>query len=592
MGLIPNQAIKFAIPKCTADQATTGLCNVLRKELFDLNTIQSKLQSLSFHSVLGMVQNIASEEIGSNVVNAVTSIMEGYTSEFISQVGSKVVKEAQKVAMTVLGFVGLIVNGKSGLLLAICQIIRDDLDETLVEFKLKSQEAVALCIEIDDLMADVSDLGTHYPKIKEKLSKAEQWLSRAERQMTYLYNDMAIARKSVSDRHYSLAQSYLYIAKHHICPEHGDKYEEIGKRAFSIAQSYGFSNFGDILGDIWKESGDSMIKAVFQNIVHLYNKTSELFTKIDELSALSDRINFLKNSIVFLNLGEMLSEGLFGDKLGLNKMVSRYIYDLIQRVHTMREEILEIVNKDKIGKTELTTNQLKWCNTLKLILSSIENCIIKRMVDTGSASAEILTGYNDYIYMVYPHDPSDNIPSLTETSNFSLATSFSHSLKIKMSVYGLATRGPSYINSMRTMLNTTKEEITQYKNKSSLMRTDIANYTGYGDEIILRLSELLRNVSLDRAADLLLSGNLSEFSQLTYLTANYIGAAVDCLKTIYSGLKTSQEKIVVDNSIRKLYIENRTLNLSNLSIEQSIQEYNKEIAEKISGKESEINQFC
>lgn len=592
MPIIPSKIINFGIPNCSALEATVGLCGFLRNELTNLNNTKSKLQSLSASSVLGAIKDIASEEIGSEVVNAVSSVMTGYTSEFVSQVGSKYITEAQKISMGVLGFVGLILNGKQELLLAICQILVDDLDEVLQQFSSKCVDTVNIGLELDELFNEINDLETYYPKIKEKLEKAEDYLSRAQRQMTYLYEDMNFARKSTNDMHYSLAQSYLYIAKNYMCPGGSDRYEDIGRKAFNIASEYGYDNFGDILSNIWKEGGDIVIKNAFGNLITISNKIQTLYESINSLSDYVDRINFLKNSIKNLQLGALLSEGLFGDKLGLNKLVSKYLADLITKLHSMRNEITVIINKDIIAKTELMTNQLRWCDTTKLIIDSVENCITKRFIETGTANIEILNGYNDYAYMVYPHKPQDNIPSLTETSDFSLSTSLRNAIFLKTGVLGLATRGPSYVSSMKQKLNDVIDELQQYKNKSYLMRQDILGFNGYGNDIIQRFAELLNNVGLDRAADLLLSGQLGDFAKLTYLTSSYLGSSIDCLKKIYSGLKTNQEKIFVTTMLRKLYVENRTLALSNLNVERAIQEYNTEIDVKIADKEEQVTQFC
>ena len=97
---------------------------------------------------------------------------------------------------------------------------------------------------------------------------------------------------------------------------------------------------------------------------------------------------------------------------------------------------------------------------------------------------------------------------------------------------------------------------------------------------------------MDRAADLLLTGNLAEFANLSYLSATYLGAAIDCLKNLYAGLDTVDDRIAVDNMFRRFYIDNRAKSISSLNTERAAQNYQDRIDVDIADKEAEMEGFC
>jgi len=592
MSFIPDQAINFVVPSCSTTDATKAVCKVLSSSLDKLNEEKDKLSLLSYTSVVGGLQSLVENELGSNMTEAIVGIVEGYTSEFVSQVGSKIIDDTQKTALTMLTLASILLNGKPELLLAICQVLVSDLTEALTDYKNLSNTTLSRISTIRTLLSGLNDFGNYYAIVKEKLQSALEFLFRAQERMKKLKIDLDNARKTASDKDRALAQSYLYIAKTCVCPEHQDEYEEIGRKAFNIANEYGFSNFDTMLNKIWADSGSAIVKNVLGNIYKLSQQFDLLYNDLLELSKLAGRINFLKSSIISLQLGKVLMGDVYSKKLGLNKVILKYLQSLIDNISRIRKEISGVISQDKIKSSQLLRYQMKWCVSLKTILTSLESCITKQFMDYTATSGTLYSGYKDYVYITYPHSPSDDIISLTEAEDFCLTSALASAIDMKIAVFSLATMGVAGVTQMRSSLDSIENTIINYRQIGDSLLQDISAFNGYGHDVLLQLTALLRNAGLDRAADLLLTGNLSEFANLSYLNATYIGSSINCLKKIYGGLTTVEEKVHVDSMLRELYVQNRTKVISGLNIELVSKEYAKQLEANINDVMTKKGLFC
>ena len=592
MSFIPDQAINFVVPSCSTTDATKAVCKVLSSSLDKLNEEKDKLSLLSYTSVVGGLQSLVENELGSNMTEAIVGIVEGYTSEFVSQVGSKIIDDTQKTALTMLTLASILLNGKPELLLAICQVLVSDLTEALTDYKNLSNTTLSRISTIRTLLSGLNDFGNYYAIVKEKLQSALEFLFRAQERMKKLKIDLDNARKTASDKDRALAQSYLYIAKTCVCPEHQDEYEEIGRKAFNIANEYGFSNFDTMLNKIWADSGSAIVKNVLGNIYKLSQQFDLLYNDLLELSKLAGRINFLKSSIISLQLGKVLMGDVYSKKLGLNKVILKYLQSLIDNISRIRKEISGVISQDKIKSSQLLRYQMKWCVSLKTILTSLESCITKQFMDYTATSGTLYSGYKDYVYITYPHSPSDDIISLTEAEDFCLTSALASAIDMKIAVFSLATMGVAGVTQMRSSLDSIENTIINYRQIGDSLLQDISAFNGYGHDVLLQLTALLRNAGLDRAADLLLTGNLSEFANLSYLNATYIGSSINCLKKIYGGLTTVEEKVHVDSMLRELYVQNRTKVISGLNKELVSKEYAKQLEANINDVMTKKGLFC